>query len=49
MTIAPLAGQESHMIVRAAAADVLALVPRGEGTLEAGAPVRFLAARPRAL
>ena len=28
-----LGGQESHMIVRAAAADVLVLVPRGEGEL----------------
>jgi molybdopterin molybdotransferase len=38
----PLAGQESHMIVRAAAADALVLVPRGDGELEAGAPVRYL-------
>ena len=30
------------MIVRAAAADALVLVPRGEGELEAGSPVRFL-------
>ena len=30
------------MIVRAAAADVLVLVPRGEGALEAGSSVRFL-------
>ena len=28
------------MIVRAAAADALVLAPRGEGTLEAGSPVR---------
>ena len=40
-------GQESHMIVRAAAADVLALVPRGDGAFEAGAPVRFLRSRER--
>ncbi len=38
----PLAGQESHMIARAAAADALLLVPRGEGELEAGSPVRYL-------
>jgi molybdopterin molybdotransferase len=38
----PLGGQESHMIVRAARADALVHVPRGEGTLEAGAPVRYL-------
>jgi molybdopterin molybdotransferase len=38
----PLGGQESHMIVRAAEADVLVLLPRGEGELPAGAPVRYL-------
>lgn len=38
----PVSGQESHMIVRAAEADALVLVPRGEGELAAGAPVRFL-------
>jgi molybdopterin molybdotransferase len=38
----PLSGQESHMIVRAAAADALVHVPRGEGRLEAGAAVRWL-------
>ena len=32
----PLTGQESHMIVRAAGADALVLVPRGEGELAAG-------------
>jgi molybdopterin molybdotransferase len=37
-----LGGQESHMIVRAAAADALVLVPRGEGDLPAGADVGFL-------
>jgi molybdopterin molybdotransferase len=36
-------GQESHMIVRAAAADALVHIPRGEGELPAGAPVRYLA------
>jgi molybdopterin molybdotransferase len=36
-------GQESHMIVRAAAADALVHIPRGEGELPAGAHVRYLA------
>ena len=38
----PLPGQESHMIARAAAADVLVLVPRGKGELAAGEAVRYL-------
>jgi molybdopterin molybdotransferase len=38
----PLTGQESHMIARAAGADALVLVPRGEGELGAGSPVRYL-------
>ena len=38
----PLSGQESHMIVRAARANALVHVPRGEGTLEAGSRVRCL-------
>ena len=38
----PVGGQESHMIVRAAAADALVLVPRGEGELAAGEEVRYL-------
>jgi molybdopterin molybdotransferase len=38
----PLTGQESHMIARAAAADGLVLVPRGDGELPAGSPVRYL-------
>ena len=38
----PVTGQESHMIVRAAAADALVLAPRGEGELAAGATVRYL-------
>jgi molybdopterin molybdotransferase len=37
-----LDGQESHMIARAASADALALLPRGDGELPAGAPVRYL-------
>ena len=43
VALEPLAGQESHMIVRAAAADALLLVPRGDGELAAGASVRYLA------
>jgi len=39
----PVGGQESHMIVRAAEADAIVLVPRGEGELAAGATVRYLA------
>jgi len=42
VVLEPLRGQESHMIARTAGADALALVPRGEGTLEAGAAVRYL-------
>lgn len=38
----PLTGQESHMIAQAANADALVLVPKGEGELEAGAPVSYL-------
>ena len=38
----PVSGQDSHMIVRAAEADTLVFIPRGEGELPAGAPVRFL-------
>jgi molybdopterin molybdotransferase len=38
----PLSGQESHMIVRAAAADALVLVRRGEGEAAAGSAVPFL-------
>jgi molybdopterin molybdotransferase len=38
----PVAGQDSHMIVRAAGAAALVLVPRGDGELEAGARARYL-------
>ena len=38
----PLAGQESHMIARAAAADALVLLPRGAGELSPGTTVRYL-------
>jgi molybdopterin molybdotransferase len=41
----PLEGQESHMIARAALADSLVHVPRGEGELASGTPVRFLPLR----
>jgi molybdopterin molybdotransferase len=43
LLLRPLAGQESHMIARAAAADALVHIPRGEGELAAGAVVRYLA------
>jgi molybdopterin molybdotransferase len=38
----PLSGQSSHMIVRAAAADALVRVPRGEGELGHGTAVQYL-------
>src|SRR5436190_4371661 len=38
----PLSGQVSHMIARAADADALVFVPRGEGELADGAPVKYL-------
>jgi molybdopterin molybdotransferase len=38
----PLNGQESHMIVRSAAASALVLVPRGTGDLSEGAQVSYL-------
>jgi molybdopterin molybdotransferase len=38
----PLAGRESHMIARAAGADALVFIPRGNGELPAGEPVEFL-------
>ncbi len=43
VSLEPVRGQESHMIVRAAEADALVHVPRGEGELEAGSAVRYLA------
>jgi len=42
VVLEPVTGQESHMIVRAAEADALVFVPRGEGELEAGSIVRYL-------
>jgi molybdopterin molybdotransferase len=41
----PLEGQESHMIARAALADSLVHVPRGEGELASGTSVRYLSLR----
>ena len=38
----PVTGQESHMIARAAAADALVFVPRGEGELPAERAVRYV-------
>lgn len=43
VVLEPLSGQESHMIAQAATADALVLVPRGEGEIEAGSVVRYLA------
>ena len=40
--LAPVSGQESHMIVRAAAANALIWVPRGDGELREGAHVSWL-------
>jgi molybdopterin molybdotransferase len=42
LVLEPVTGQESHMIVRAAAADALVHVPRGNGELAAGSTVRWL-------
>ena len=46
ISLEPLRGQESHMIARAAAADVLVLVPKGSGELAAGARVEYLRLQP---
>lgn len=42
VVLEPLSGQESHMIVRAAAANALVFVPQGEGELEQGSQARYL-------
>jgi molybdopterin molybdotransferase len=42
LVLEPVTGQESHMIVRAAAADALVHIPRGNGEIAAGATVRWL-------
>ncbi len=41
-TLAPVIGQESHMIVHAAAADALVHVPRGDGELPSGSTARYV-------
>jgi molybdopterin molybdotransferase len=41
-SLEPVVGQESHMIVRSAAASALVHVPRGEGELAAGSRVAWL-------
>jgi molybdopterin biosynthesis enzyme len=40
--LAPVTGQDSHMIVRASGANALALVRRGDGACEAGSAVEYL-------
>jgi molybdopterin molybdotransferase len=42
VVLEPVAGQESHMIARAAGADALVFAPRGEGELPEGGGVRYL-------
>jgi len=42
VVLEPLSGQESHMIARAAAADALVHVPRGDGVLDAGSTVGWI-------
>ena len=42
VTLEPLAGQESHMIVRAGHADALVSIDSGDGDVPAGTRVRFL-------
>ncbi|MBA3366076.1 MAG: molybdopterin molybdenumtransferase MoeA, partial [Actinobacteria bacterium] len=42
----PIAGQESHMIARAASASALVHVPRGEGEILAGQDVRYVQLAP---
>jgi molybdopterin molybdotransferase len=42
LVLEPLSGQESHMIVHAAAADALVHVPRGAGAIAAGAAVEWI-------
>jgi len=42
IVLEPVSGQESHMIVRAATADALVHVPRGDGQIDEDSPVRYL-------
>jgi molybdopterin molybdotransferase len=43
VVVEPVDGQDSHMIVRASAADALVRVPRGAGEIPVGADVRYVA------
>ena len=43
VTLEPIVGQESHMIARAAAANALVHIPRGDGEVAAGSRVAWLA------
>jgi molybdopterin molybdotransferase len=42
LVLEPVIGQDSHMIVRAGAADALVHIPRGNGEIAVGATVRWL-------
>ena len=42
VVLEPVMGQDSHMIVRASAADALVHVSRGEGEIAAGTPIRYV-------
>src|SRR4051794_6576418 len=42
VVLSPITGQESHMIARAATAEALVHVPRGDGEVAAGDTVRYL-------
>jgi len=42
VVLSPIIGQESHMIARAATAEALVHVPRGDGEVAAGDTVRYL-------
>jgi molybdopterin molybdotransferase len=42
VALEPVTGQESHMIARAAVANALVHVPRGEGELDPGTAVRYI-------
>lgn len=45
VVLEPVSGQDSHMIARAAEADVLVLVPRGAGVVAAGTALSYLRLR----
>ena len=42
LVLEPITGQESHMIVHSSGADALVHIPRGNGELATGSPVRWL-------